>query len=124
GSDAARVCDPRSCLRSHGAAGQRGQDTAPHGSDGERRGKGARRQEHAGAFSVIVGLDHVVVLTGDIKAASAAYQTLFARAPAWQNSGDGVDRVLFTLDNTSLELMAPSGEGADADRIRAVLVLQ
>ena len=73
---------------------------------------------------MIVGLDHVVVLTGDIKAASAAYQTLFARAPAWQNSGDGVDRVLFTLDNTSLELMAPSGEGADADRIRAVLAAQ
>ncbi len=73
---------------------------------------------------MIVGLDHVVVLTGDINAASAAYQTLFARAPAWQNSGDGADRVLFTLDNTSLELMAPSGEGADADRIRAVLAVQ
>ena len=70
---------------------------------------------------MITGLDHVVVLTGDIHASSAAYQTLFARSPAWQNSGDGADRVLFTLDNTTLELMAPSGEGANADRIRAVL---
>jgi catechol 2,3-dioxygenase-like lactoylglutathione lyase family enzyme len=73
---------------------------------------------------VITGLDHVVVLTGDIKAASTAYQTLFARAPAWQNSGDGADRVLFTLDNMSLELMAPSGADANAERIRAVLAAQ
>jgi catechol 2,3-dioxygenase-like lactoylglutathione lyase family enzyme len=73
---------------------------------------------------VITGLDHVVVLTGDINAASAAYQTLFARAPAWQYGGDGADRVLFTLDNTTLELMAPSGEGASADRIRSVLAAQ
>ena len=73
---------------------------------------------------MIIGLDHVVVLTGDIHAASAAYQTLFARAPAWQNSDHGADRVLFTLDNTTLELVAPNGEGADADRIRAVLAAQ
>src|SRR4051812_14837651 len=77
-----------------------------------------------GAFSVITGLDHVVVLTGDIKAASTAYQTLFAREPSWQNSGDGAERVLFTLDNMSLELMAPSGTDANADRIRAVLAAQ
>ncbi|MEP6841705.1 MAG: VOC family protein, partial [Bradyrhizobium sp.] len=73
---------------------------------------------------MITGLDHVVVLTGDIQAASAAYQTLFARAPAWQNSGDGADRVLFTLDNMSLELMAPSGMDANAERIRGVLAGQ
>jgi catechol 2,3-dioxygenase-like lactoylglutathione lyase family enzyme len=73
---------------------------------------------------VITGLDHVVVLTGDIKAASAAYQTLFARSPAWQYGGGGADRVLFTLDNTTLELVAPNGEGADADRVRAVLNAQ
>jgi catechol 2,3-dioxygenase-like lactoylglutathione lyase family enzyme len=70
---------------------------------------------------VIAGLDHVVVLTGDIDAAGAAYQTLFARAPAWRSRGDGADRVLFTLDNTTLELMAPDGGGANADRIREVL---
>jgi catechol 2,3-dioxygenase-like lactoylglutathione lyase family enzyme len=73
---------------------------------------------------VITGLDHVVVLTGDINAASAAYQTLFARAPAWQYGGGGADRVLFTLDNTTLELVAPSGDDADADRIRSVLTAQ
>jgi catechol 2,3-dioxygenase-like lactoylglutathione lyase family enzyme len=73
---------------------------------------------------VITGLDHVVVLTQDIAAGAAAYQTLFARSPAWQNSGDGADRVLFTLDNMSLELMAPSGVDANADRIRGVLAAQ
>ena len=53
-----------------------------------------------------------------------AYQTLFACAPAWQSSGDDADRLLFTLDNTSLELMSPTGDGAAADRIRAVLAAQ
>ena len=70
---------------------------------------------------MITGLDHVVVLTGDIEAGAAAYQLLFARQPSWRNSGDGAERVLFTLDNMSLELMAPSGDGVAADRIRTVL---
>jgi catechol 2,3-dioxygenase-like lactoylglutathione lyase family enzyme len=73
---------------------------------------------------VITGLDHVVVLVSDIRAGTAAYQTLFARAPAWQNSGEGAERVLFTLDNMTLELMAPSGEGTAAERIRAVIAEQ
>jgi len=73
--------------------------------------------------SVITGLDHVVVLVGDIKSATAAYERLLARAPAWQNSGDGADRVLFTLENMTLELMAPSGFSVAADRIRNVIKL-
>jgi catechol 2,3-dioxygenase-like lactoylglutathione lyase family enzyme len=73
---------------------------------------------------MITALDHVVVLTGDIEAATAAYQRLFARAPSWKNVGDGAARVLFTLDNTTLELMAPSGEGESANRVRSVLITQ
>jgi catechol 2,3-dioxygenase-like lactoylglutathione lyase family enzyme len=73
---------------------------------------------------VITGLDHVVVLTGDIAAGTTAYQTLFAQAPSWKYSGDGVDRVLFTLDNTSLELTAPAGDGETADRVRNALAEQ
>jgi catechol 2,3-dioxygenase-like lactoylglutathione lyase family enzyme len=73
---------------------------------------------------MITALDHVVVLTGDIEAATAAYQTLFARSPSWKNSSDGAARVLFTLDNTTLELVAPSGEGESANRIRPVLITQ
>jgi catechol 2,3-dioxygenase-like lactoylglutathione lyase family enzyme len=73
---------------------------------------------------VITGLDHVVVLVGDIEAAATTYQTLFARAPAWRNSGDGAERVLFTLDNMTLELMSPHGDDTTANRIRAVLAKQ
>jgi catechol 2,3-dioxygenase-like lactoylglutathione lyase family enzyme len=73
---------------------------------------------------VITGLDHVVVLVGDIKAGVAAYQTLFARSPSWQNTGDGAERVLFTLDNMTLELMSPDGDSATAGRIRTVIAEQ
>ncbi|MGH6641521.1 MAG: VOC family protein [Bradyrhizobium sp.] len=73
---------------------------------------------------MITGLDHVVVLSGDIAAGAAAYQALFAQAPSWKYSGDGADRVLFTLDNMSLELVAPAGDGESGDRIRSVLAAQ
>jgi hypothetical protein len=63
---------------------------------------------------MISGLDHVVVLVGDIEAGATAYRTLLARAPAWHSSDDGVERVLFTLDNMTLELVSPSGAGATA----------
>ena len=73
---------------------------------------------------MITGLDHVVVLVRDLAAGELAYQTLFARAPSWRNSGDGARRVLFTLDNMTLELMAPDGDGVTADKIRAVITAQ
>jgi catechol 2,3-dioxygenase-like lactoylglutathione lyase family enzyme len=70
---------------------------------------------------VITGLDHIVVLIEDIKAGEAAYIALLGRTPAWRNSGDGADRVLFTLDNMTVELMSPSGVSVQADRIRKVI---
>ena len=70
---------------------------------------------------MITGLDHVVVLLEDIDQGRIAYETLLGCAPAWQNSGDGADRVMFTLDNMTLELMAPHGLSAAADRIREVI---
>jgi catechol 2,3-dioxygenase-like lactoylglutathione lyase family enzyme len=70
---------------------------------------------------VITGLDHIVVLIEDIKAGEAAYAALLGRPPAWRNSGDGAERVLFTLDNMTLELMSPSGFSVGADRIRNVI---
>ena len=73
---------------------------------------------------MISGLDHVVVLVSDLAAAATSYQTLFARTPAWRSGGDGAERVLFTLDNMTLELMAPAGEGAIAGRIRSVIAQQ
>src|SRR5579883_2241210 len=70
---------------------------------------------------MIAGLDHVVVLIEDIGKGAAAYQTLLGVAPSWQNSGEGADRVLFTLPNMTLELMAPNGFSVAADRIRSVI---
>jgi catechol 2,3-dioxygenase-like lactoylglutathione lyase family enzyme len=70
---------------------------------------------------MITGLDHIVVLVEDIGKATAAYEALLGRAPSWQNSGEGAERVLFTLDNMTLELMAPSGFSLAADRIRNVI---
>jgi catechol 2,3-dioxygenase-like lactoylglutathione lyase family enzyme len=71
--------------------------------------------------SFITGLDHVVMLVSDLDGAVGAYQALFGRAPAWRSSADGTEAVLFTLDNMTLELMSPRGDGAAADRVRAVL---
>jgi catechol 2,3-dioxygenase-like lactoylglutathione lyase family enzyme len=73
---------------------------------------------------VITALDHVVVLTPDITAGTSAYQTLLGCAPSWRYAGAGAARALFTLDNMTLELVAPDGEGEDASRIRAVLAEQ
>ena len=73
---------------------------------------------------MISGLDHVVVLVRDIAEGATAYETVLARAPAWRSSGDGADRVLFTLDNMTLELMAPHGDGVAANRIREVIAEQ
>ena len=73
---------------------------------------------------MITGLDHVVLLVNDIGGAAVAYQTLFGCAAAWQSAGDGADRVLFTLDNVTLELMSPKGFSVSADRIRAVIAEQ
>ena len=73
---------------------------------------------------MISGLDHVVLLVDDIAAGAAACQTLLGCAPAWRSAGDGADRMLFTLDNMTLELMAPKGFSVTADRIRAVIAKQ
>jgi catechol 2,3-dioxygenase-like lactoylglutathione lyase family enzyme len=73
---------------------------------------------------VITALDHVVILVDRIDEAAKAYETLFGQAPSWRNIADGAERVLFTLDNTTLELMSPSGFSLAADRIRAVIAEQ
>src|SRR5215831_9303330 len=97
GGDAARVPDPRTRLRADARTRRSRQNSAPDRRNGHRGGEGARRQEHARAVSVIVGLDHVVVLVRDIGKGAAGYEALLGCAPSWHNSGDGAERVLFTL---------------------------
>ena len=70
---------------------------------------------------MISGLDHIVVLVNDIAKGAADYEALLGCAPSWQYSGAGADRALFTLDNITVELVAPSGFSVAADHIRGVL---
>ena len=67
---------------------------------------------------MITGLDHIVVLLGDIKAGAKACELLLGRAPSWRSESEGTETVLFTLDNMSIELMAPAGSSEAAGRIR------
>ena len=73
---------------------------------------------------MITGLDHIVVLLSDIEAGARAYELLLGCAPSWRSRGDGSETVLFTLDNMSLELMAPSGTSPTAERIRNVIKIR
>ena len=70
---------------------------------------------------MITGLDHAVLLVRDIEAGVAGYQALFSRAPQWRAQSYGAATAIFVLENMSLELMAPAGEGEAADRVRAAL---
>lgn len=70
---------------------------------------------------MIEALDHAVVLVRDFDAAVADYEAFLARKVAWKTSGDGAATALFTLANTSIELMAATGAGSTGDRVRAAL---
>ncbi|HSR22874.1 MAG TPA: VOC family protein [Candidatus Eisenbacteria bacterium] len=75
---------------------------------------------------MVHALDHVVVAVRDLDAAVAAYRALLGRAPAWRAEahGGGATVVTFALANVAVELMAPSGSGATAERLAAVLDAQ
>ncbi|HTI54045.1 MAG TPA: VOC family protein [Verrucomicrobiae bacterium] len=80
----------------------------------------------AAAPPIVHALDHVVVAVRDLDAAVAAYRVLLGRAPAWRAEahGGGAAVVTFALGNVAVELMAPSGTGATAERLTAVLAAQ
>lgn len=69
----------------------------------------------------ITGLDHITLLTPDIARAISDYETLLGHGVAWRARSDGAETAIFTLANTSLELMAPAGDGPVGDRVRAAL---
>jgi catechol 2,3-dioxygenase-like lactoylglutathione lyase family enzyme len=63
-----------------------------------------------------LSLDHIVIAVRDLEAARASYQRLLGRAPSWRgrHPAYGTANVLFRLDNTYVELLAPAG-GAPSD---------
>lgn len=70
---------------------------------------------------MITGLDHIVLICPDIAAGIATYETLLGRAPDWRAQASGAATALFRVDNTALELMAPTDESAVSQRLRTLL---
>lgn len=69
---------------------------------------------------MISGVDHIVLLVPEIEAGAAVYSALLGRKPDWRaRTDDGVATAIFQLGNTALEIVAPSGDGASADHLRA-----
>lgn len=67
---------------------------------------------------MITALDHFVLLCPDIESAATDYQTLLGASPVWRAVNDGAATAVFNTGNTAIELMAPSGDGAVADKLR------
>jgi catechol 2,3-dioxygenase-like lactoylglutathione lyase family enzyme len=72
---------------------------------------------------MLLAVDHVVIRVRELAAAADAYARLLGRAPSWRgvHPAGGTSNALFRLENGYLELLAPTGEGALADALRAQL---
>ncbi len=71
---------------------------------------------------MIVGIDHVVLLCPSIDVGSAVYEILLGRTADWRTQDSaGSAAAFFQLDQTGIELLAPSGEGPLADRLHQLL---
>lgn len=69
---------------------------------------------------MITGLHHVAIAVRDFDAAAAGYRKLLGVEPMAQDGG-GARRGWYWLANMGLEVIAPDGEGASGDRLRARL---
>lgn len=67
---------------------------------------------------MITALDHVVLVCPDLDDGVTAYATLLGHNPIWKSEGEGQSSAVFSLGNTSLELIAPVGSGPVADKLR------
>lgn len=72
---------------------------------------------------MLEALDHVVVAVRNLEAASRDTEALVGRPASWrgEHPGAGTANVLFRLENTVLELLAPSGEGPVGAAVEARL---
>ncbi|MFN4024646.1 MAG: VOC family protein [Hyphomonas sp.] len=67
---------------------------------------------------MITGLDHLVLICPEITSGVAVYEKLLGRKADWRAPVEGGGAsALFRLGNTSLELLAPAGEGPLASRL-------
>lgn len=74
-------------------------------------------------MSGFTALDHVIVGVSGLAAAARTYARLLGRTPSWEgvHPAWGTANVLFRLENTDLELVAPVGPGGMGDLLRARL---
>ncbi len=71
---------------------------------------------------MITGLDHVLIVCPSIDDGENTYSTLLGREPDWRSSDPGGSAtVIFQLENTALEIMAPSGGGPLARRLHSLI---
>jgi catechol 2,3-dioxygenase-like lactoylglutathione lyase family enzyme len=71
---------------------------------------------------MITGLDHVLLVCPSIDDGEAAYSALLGRDPDWRSTDPGGSAtVLFQLENTAVEIMAPAGGGPLARRLHAMI---
>ena len=68
---------------------------------------------------MITGLDHIALVASNLDVAIDGYRRLLGREPNWIGRADGVRQAWFQLPNMALDIIAPEGEGAFADGIRA-----
>ena len=69
---------------------------------------------------MIEALDHIIIAVKDIDAAEKSYEALLGRTASWEGGHPdyGTKNVLFRLDNTYLELLAPDGDSDFAKLLR------
>jgi catechol 2,3-dioxygenase-like lactoylglutathione lyase family enzyme len=72
---------------------------------------------------MLTSLDHIVIATSSLEKASQQMVAVLGRTPSWSGSHPafGTRNVLFRLDNTYVELLAPDGDGPVADGLRTRL---
>lgn len=69
---------------------------------------------------MVKGLDHIIIAVENLASSSARWQALLGVAPVWQGEHpeQGTQNVLFNFSDFYLELMAATGEGGHAQRLR------
>ena len=72
---------------------------------------------------MLTQIDHLIVATDDLDEAQRQCVALLGRSPSWTGSHPsfGTRNVIFRLENTYIELLAPEGEGPVADALTAYL---
>lgn len=72
---------------------------------------------------MITGLHHAVLVAPDFESAIASYSAVLGRSPDWTSRAreDGAATALFVVENTALEILAPSGDGPTGDRLREMI---